>query len=173
MFGRKRREPEPAPITHPWSARLASARSTAETHAPDSAVLRGIDEVHDRLLDAEQDRERLGQALAQLDPAQSGRALKDALRATQERPGSVSDAHLAVLRERFDTVNRLQDRVDELGERIESTVIHVELLAVRTVEATALGGSTDQVDGRLAEPLEQLRVDVAALSAAHDELRTL
>ncbi len=172
MFGRrdKKAAPDPPTATYQWERQLADARATIAHEVPTSTLLARLDEVAVSLRDAEADRARVAAAVDRLDPERSSRELKDALRNEKQRPGSVGDARLAVLRDRHATINRLLDRRDALASQITTTVLDVEVLAAKTVEISALGGDVDQ---QLGEPLERLRIDVDALAAAHAELRAL
>ena len=168
---RKKEHPAPATAEAPWRSRVDEARALIRSSESPSwvdgsldEVDRSIDEIERGLLAAEADREKLAAAIAQLDPDRARRELKDALRS-----GAAAEDRLDMLRRRHDAVNDLMNRRERLGERIDTAVIDLELLAVRAVEAGTGASSRDSVD----EQLGRLRDDLRALETAHEELQDL
>ncbi len=115
------------------------------------------------LVEAEQDRANLGQAVAGLEPERVTAELKTALRSPGVDQGLVDS-----LRRRHETVNDLLNRLDALDQRVERTVADLETLAAR-VSVGAVGRGSE----RARQELEQLELDVEALAAAHREIEHL
>lgn len=139
------------------------------SNRPPAWVEDRLDAVETALLAAEDDRRRLTEAVEQLDPDRSSRELKDALRANHRRPGTIADERVALLRRRYDTVHQLLDRRDHLERRIDSSVVDLELLAVRSVELAATSGDRWGLD----DELDRLRIDLDALEQARAEIEHL
>ncbi|MFP5486731.1 MAG: hypothetical protein ACLGHQ_00290, partial [Acidimicrobiia bacterium] len=72
------------------------------------------------------------------------------------------------LRQRYETINRLHNRADELGVAIDRALTDIDVLAARSVE---LGNREDA--WRLDAAARRLDDDLTALERAHDELADL
>jgi hypothetical protein len=77
---------------------------------------------------------------------------------------------VATLRRRYETVNQLQNRLEDLRGRIDATVADLEHVAARSVELS-IGLRADA--SAVAGELERLHEDLTALELAHEELRDL
>lgn len=152
----------------PLFPRIEDARKVISRHAGSSAALVVLDDIERSLTTAVDDRERLEQVLTDLDPERATAELKAALR-SRSSPEDADTPEITSLRRRHDTINALQNRLDELSRRIERTFVDVETLAAQTAVASL--ASSD--DGGVAEQLRQLTDDAAALEAAHRELADL
>jgi hypothetical protein len=126
-----------------------------------------IGEVIAAIETAADDRQRVAAALERLDVEHTTRQLKVALREANARPSALADDDVARWRERYATVHRLTDRMEELDVRIAKAVRDIDAFAVRVVELA--------VDTDLRHPvdIDPLADDLQALEAAHDELHRL
>lgn len=167
---RRRDRSDPPPVS-PLQARIDQARALVHEHADDPTIDARIDAVEVAVAATSADIERLGTAIARLDPERSSRELKDALRSQHLRPGSVSDDHIATLRGRHEAINGLENRREDLAAGIERTIADLEALAARCVGLSLTRTGHDP--RRLHAELDRLRLDLAALEAAHDELGPL
>lgn len=150
------------------SQRIAAARSSIERHAPDSGALAVLDQIETDMAAARQDHTRLQATLADLDPDNATRALKDALRA-RPSPLTPDTPHVMSLRQRHHTVHALRNRLDELSADMERTLIDVDTLAAQSAAASVGVGA----DAALQEQLRLLTADAANLEAAHREIESL
>lgn len=161
---------EPRPVS-PQQMRIDQARALVREHAGDPAVEARIVDVEAAVAAATADLDRLRDAIARLGPERSLRELKDALRARQRRPGSVSEDHIGTLRSRHEAINGLENRREALEAGIERTIADLEALAARCVSLSLTRSGSDPRP--LHDELDRLRRDLAALEAAHDELGAL
>lgn len=134
---------------------------------PDTAAR--LDTVETALESAVADRARVAEALTKLDPERAARELKDALRRAQTSPGGPDDDHIATMRRRHETIHALRDRLEQIDRQIEKTLVDVEALAARSVGLAA----SPTTDSALGGDLDRLHADIAAIEAAHDEIRRL
>jgi hypothetical protein len=101
------------------------------------------------------------------------RASADALAEQGRSPYLADDAQIARLRERYDAINRLLDRHEELRLGIDRTLLDLDVLAATAVQRDSLDDLDDNDGGALSEQIEHLRIDLAALDAARAEVRLL
>lgn len=161
MFRRRTDRPEPA-----WRQRVAAARSLIDGQRPPSWILERLSAFERALEAAHDDRDRLAAGLAHLDADRSARELKDALRRSD--PSEGHRRLVASLRERYETIHRLHNRVDELEAAIDRALADIDVLAARSV---ALRAGDDE--WRLDATVQQLDDDLLALERAHAELADL
>ena len=102
--------------------------------------------------------------LQHLDVDEAAAALKRALR--RSTPGD--DALVRSLRERYESIHRVHNRVDELDRIVERALVDVEALAARSLD---LGARRDAWE--LDDAVQRLADDVLALERAHDEIADL
>ncbi len=150
----------PGGLAEPWRSRVGSARSAILGNRPGPMIEQQLAAVERSLVEAADDRARLEQATANLDPATATAELKAALRSGAAEP------LVASLRRKHETINDLLNRKEQLDSRIEATVTDLETLAVRT---STLGLRGDDGAKATAE-LDQLALDVELLAEAHREL---
>ena len=148
----------------PWHDRLDRARRLIEQHHGDAVTLHRIDDVERSLADSLDDQTRLREAIRSLDPARATAELKEALR---ERPNPTApDTPLIVtLRERHESINELQNRLELLEQQQEATLADLDSFAAQVV-----GQSTSTVARPFETELDRLRVDTEALRAARAEI---
>lgn len=163
MFRRRQvREPEPPE----WERRIRAARALVESQRPPDWIVVRLDAFHRAVAAAAADRDRLRSGLAQLDLERASRELKDAMR--NPRPGPDHERLVDSLRNRYESIHRLHDRVDELDAAIERALADIDALAARSVH---LGSREDA--WRIEETARRLDDDLTALERAHDELADL
>lgn len=150
-----------------WRRRLDAARAIAATATTTWLGDDAFDEIERVVAQAHDDLARLDLAIARLDPERTTRELKDALRAHTPGMAPDHDPVLTARRNRFGALQDLQDRREQMASEVEATLIDVETLAARAVQASL--GATRLDDLRL--ETDHLRLRVAALSAAHDEIQ--
>ncbi len=126
-------------------------------------------DVRRSVADALADRDRLHEVLRGLDPERAASELKAALRA-RARPDEPDSGHISALRRRYETAAALQNRLDELTDSIERTLVDVDTLVAESAVA-AIGSLGD--GGSIDDQVSRLRDDVSALAAAHQELADL
>lgn len=163
MFRRRQSE---EPSVPEWERRVRSARSLIEAQGPPSWIAARLDTFHRGLVAAVADRDRLRASLAQLDVDRAARELKDAMRERRSDPGH--ERLVESLRQRYESINRLHNRVEELDASIERALADIDVLAARSV---GLGRGEDA--WRLDESMRRLDDDLTALERAHDELADL
>lgn len=163
MF-RRRQGDEPTPPE--WERRIAAARSLIEAHHPPAWIEARLGAFHRSVAGAVADRDRLRGGVAQLDVDRAASELKDAMR--NRRPGAEHARLVDSLRQRYESINRLHNRVEELDAAIERALADIDVLAARAVEL----GSRDEA-WRLDETVRRLDDDLTALERAHDELADL
>ena len=149
-----------------WERRIVAARSLIEAQRPPDWILVRLDAFGRGVADAVADRDRLRGSLTHLDVDRAARELKDAIR--NRRPGTEHERLVESLRHRYETINRLHNRVDELGAAIERALADIDVLAARSL---GLGSRDDA--WRLDETVRRLDDDLTALERAHDELADL
>ena len=161
---RRRQGDEPA--RPEWEQRLLAARALIAAQHPPDWISGRLDVFHRGLADAVADRDRLRGSLTQLDVDRAARELKDAMR--NRRPGVEHERLVDSLRQRYETINSLHNRVEELDVVIERSLADVDVLAARSI---GLGSRDDA--WRLDETVRRLDDDLTALERAHDELADL
>lgn len=161
-----RRRPEAQPAPPEWEQRIRAARDLIDAQSPPAWLAARLEVFRTTVATSVGDLERLRSGLARLDPDRAGRELKDALR--RPRPLPEHDRLVESLRQRYDSINRLKNRVDELEAAIERALADLDALAARSV---GMGGR----DGawRLDETARLLDDDLTALEQAHVELADL
>lgn len=133
---------------------------------PPSWMVARLDALERALTAAERDHARLDAAAANLDPDRAASELKAALRTG--RPGDADGATVASLRARYEAINDVLNRRDDLRETIDRAIVDVELVAARSV---ALGADDER--WRLDGTVGRLVDDLTALELAHGELAEL
>lgn len=151
----------------PWQDRLERARSLIEQHHGDSSTLRRVDDVERSLLDSLEDQQRLRNAIAALGPEQATAELKQALRERPD-PTAPDTSLIRTLRDRHESINDLQNRLETLEQQQEATLADLDAVAAHVVEQ-----STSNVARPFASELERLRMDAEALRAARAEIEHL
>lgn len=149
-----------------WERRIVAARSLIEAQRPPAWIGARLEAFHQSVAAAVADRDRLRGSLTQLDVDRAARELKDAVR--NRRPGDEHDRLVASLRHRYESINRLHNRVEELDAAVERALADIDVLAARSV---VLAGRDDA--WRLDETVRRLDDDLTALERAHDELADL
>lgn len=160
---RRRQVDEPVPE---WEQRIRAARSLIEAQRPPDWLVARLDTFHRAVRDAVADRDRMHDSLGRLDLGRAASELKDAMR--NRRPGPEHERLVESLRQRYETINRLHNRAEELGVAIERALADIDVLAARSVE---LGNREDA--WRLDAVVRRLDDDLTALERAHDELADL
>jgi hypothetical protein len=135
-----------------------------DRNRPTAEVSHRLGAIERSLVEADADRDGLVTVLAQLDPERASADLKRALRT----PGTSEDL-VASLRRRHETVNDLLNRLGDLDQRVETTLVDLETLAARSAEVALLARGRDDTE----EHLARLDLDLAALAEAHRELADL
>lgn len=153
----------------PWKARVERARDLIRRHARDPVTEARLDSIESALEQASADRARLAAAVVELEPDRVARELKEALRTRPDPTGPDSPA-IATLRRRYESVHALENRLESLDARIDTTLVDLEAYAAAVVETSFRAGGGAEI---LAAQLEALNADAAALAAAHDELSSL
>ena len=170
-----RRSKSESPPPPEWEARFGAAASLLRTNVSAPWVEDRVAQVRQALLEADADEATLAASIEQLRPEATSRELKDALR-QQQLAGALADpaseARVRSLRERFDAVNGLLNRREELAAKKANALADFEVLAVRAIDVSSGSGEPTDDGDPLAEHLERLGDDLAALRAAHDELRS-
>lgn len=163
MFRRRRDEESALPD---WERRVRAARALIESQGPPTWILARLDAFHRAIAEAVADRDRLRVGLGGLDADRAARELKDALRSPQA--GEEHARLVASLRQRFESINDLHNRLGALDLTIERALADVDVLAARSV---GLGSREDA--WRLDVTARRLDDDLTALERAHDELADL
>ena len=163
MF-RRRQGSEPA--RPEWELRFDAARELIESQQPPVWLSSRLAELHSALVQAVADRDRLRASLERLDLERAGRELKDALRSG--RPGPEHDRLVESLRERYDSIHALHNRVEALGLAVDRALTDLDVLAAR-----AIGLSGRSESWLLDEWTRGLADDMTALERAHNELSDL
>lgn len=163
MFRRRQVEEPEIPE---WERRIGAARALIEAQRPPDWLLARLDAFHRAVADAVVDRDRLRESVLRLDPDRAADELKDAMR--DRRTGEEHARLVASLRQRYESINRLQNRADGLAAAIDRALADIDVLAARSVEL----GSRDDA-WRLDRDLRRLDDDLTALERAHDELADL
>ena len=161
---RRRQGDEPAPPE--WERRFRAARVLIETQRPPDWISERLDTFHRCVAAAVADRDRLRGSLTQLDVDRAARELKEAMRS--RRPDAEHQRLVDSLRQRYESINRLHNRVEELDAVIDRSLADVDVLAVRSIDL----GSRDDA-WRIDDTARRLDDDLSALERAHDELADL
>ena len=161
----RRRQGE-EPEVPEWEQRIASARALIEAQRPPAWIVARLDAFHGAVADAVSDRDRLRAGLSQLDVDRAARELKDALRSG--RPGVDHERLVDSLRQRYESINGLHNRVEALDGAIDRALADIDVLAARSI---GLGSREDA--WRLDDSARRLDDDLTALERAHDELADL
>lgn len=165
MLGRRRGPKETPP---PWKGRIDRARNLALSYDNSELTKLRLDEIEAALSQANQDKERLTDALAQLDPDRVAAELKGALRSRPD-PTAPDTPVIETLRRRYESVHTLRDRLDSLENRIEMSLIDIEACAAAIIDSS-LGAGGGAV---MRSHLDALHTDALSLAAAHDEIAAL
>lgn len=163
MFRRRHADDSEVPE---WERRIGAAKELIEAQGPPAWILTRLDSFHVAVADAVADRDRLRSSLGRLDLDGAARELKAALRSA-----GAGDEHarlVASLRQRYESINALHNRVESLDATIERALADVDVLAARAV---GLGSREDA--WRLDATARRLDDDLTALERAHDELADL
>jgi hypothetical protein len=173
VFRRKRDAQLTAPPPE-WRSRVDAAVAIIQSRPRPAWIDGRLNDLERALTDAQADVDRLGERIARLDPDQTSQDLKRALRDGQRRlPTESNDGgekRIAVLRQRYAAANEMMNYRRETQRRISDAVSDLELMAVQAErEELGLRGDTHALE----EHLEQLDIDLRALSAAHKELGSL
>lgn len=163
MFRRRQGD---EPTLPEWERRIVAARTLIEAQQPPSWIEARLDAFHRGVAAAVADRDRLRASATQLDVDRASRELKDAMR--DRRPGPDHERFVASLRQRYESINRLHNRVEELDAAVGRALADIDVLAARSIEL----GSRDEA-WRLDETARRLDDDLTALERAHDELADL
>lgn len=163
MFRRRQGE---EPTLPEWERRIVAARSLIEAQRPPAWIEARLDAFHRGVAGAVADRDRLRESLTRLDVDRASRELKDAIR--NRRPGVEHERLVESLRQRYESINRLHNRVEELDAAVERALADIDVLAARSID---LGSREDA--WRLDETVRRLDDDLTALERAHDELADL
>lgn len=163
MFRRRQGD---EPVLPEWERRIVAARSLIEAQRPPAWIEARLDAFHRGVAAAVADRDRLRESLSRLDVDRAAAELKDAMR--QPRPGPEHERLVGSLRQRYESINRLHNRVEELDAAVERALADIDVLAARSID---LGGREDA--WRLDETVRRLDDDLTALERAHDELADL
>ncbi len=158
------RKKPPAP---PWQQRFDRAKSLVLEHSADPAVGLRIDEVERSLLDSLDDQARLRSAIDTLAPAEAAAELKQALRERHD-PTAADTPLIRTLRERHESINDLQNRLESLEAQQESTLVDLDTLAAHLVQT-----SMSDIARPFEAEVDRLRADAELLRAAHAEIEHL
>lgn len=171
MFRRARPDP---PVPSPaWVQRVDRAIDLITDTSPPPWITERLVDLRSGLLAAEVECRRVAAAVDRLEPDRARREFKDALAEQRRSPYAADDARIARLRERYDAINKLLDRHDELRLGIDRTLLDLDVLAATAVQRYSLNDLDDNDEGALSEQIEHLRIDLAALDAARAEVRLL
>lgn len=157
-----KRRPEP-----PWQDRFDRAKHLIREHSTDSAIHLRIDQVEQSLIDSLDDQARLRTAIDTLDPAAATAELKQALR-ERNHPTAPDTPLIMTLRERHESINDLQNRLESLEAQQESTLVDLDTLAAHLVEA-----SMSDIARPFKAEVDRLQADAELLRAAHAEIAHL
>ena len=162
----KRRGAKPTPP--PWKGRVDRARQLILSYDSSELTELRLAEIETALLQASRDKERLTDALAQLDPDRVAAELKEALRSRSD-PTVPDTPVITTLRRRYESVHTLQDRLVSLENRIEVSLVDIEACAAAIIDSSlrAGGGAAARTH------LDALHADAVALAAAHDEVAAI
>ncbi len=172
---------------HPWSARVAAARqlivdalgvgsdgvgSDGVVAPAAGTVLDGVDRIDLALAEAAGDLQGLENAIEQLDERAATVQLKTALRARPD-PTAPDTPLIGSLRQRRHSFHTLVNRRRALLEDVEQSLTDLDTLAARCLEH-AHERRPDRFDrSALADEVQRLDQDLAALAEAHRELDRL
>ena len=159
----RRRAAEPSSPPPPWRDRFDRACELIESQRPPVWMSARLLELEQALIATEDDRQRLGAALAGLDVERAGAELKTALRSPD--PSAAHQRLVDSLRERYESMNQVVNRHADLGTTIERSLIDLELLAAKSVE---LGADAER--WALEQTVDRLTDDMHALELAHREI---
>ena len=159
------RAQEPPPPRH-WQGRLGSALALARQNVSDPGILRRLEEVEGALWNADRDRLALIETLNGLNPERASRELKDALRESFKNPSDANRSLAESLQLRHESINALQDRIEELDRTIDKTTADVEVLAASSARLALRPGSATGVE----QMMQDLTEDLEILSSVHEQL---
>lgn len=159
----RRRAQPPVP---PWKARLERARELVLEQRPPDFVVDRLDQLERALSTADEDRSRLRATLDRLDLDRAASELKAALRRQDTSPSH--SQLVASLRARYESINSLHNRVEDLDRATERALVDLDLIAAKSVEL----GSRDE-RWRLDEAVSRLADDLSALESARREVTDL
>lgn len=165
MMNHSRDQVPPPP--RQWQVRLNNALELVRRNVTDPGILRQLDDVEGAVWTADRDRIALTDTLAGLQPERAGRELKDALRQSFENPSEANTSLAQSLQLRHQSINALQDRIEELDRTIDKTTADVEALAASSAQL-ALRPTTSPALAD--EMMKHLAHDLEVLSQVHDDL---
>lgn len=166
MFRRK--PPAPAPTPPAWRERFERARSLIVAQQPPPWIVDRLVELDRLLVAAEDDHDRIGRAVADLDLDRATAELKSALRSQGPAPTPEQQRLLATLQARYESIHDLMNRQAAMRRTIDQTLADIDLLAVRSVE---LGARAER--WQLDETVARLGLEMTALEQARHELADL
>ena len=161
-----RRDQVPPPPRQ-WQIRLNTALELVRRNVTDPGILGQLDDVESAVWTADRDRIQLVETLTGLHPERASRELKEALRRNFESPSEANKSLAHSLRMRHQSINALQDRIEELDRTIDKTIADVEALAASSAQL-ALRPTTSP--GRADEMMKHLAHDLEILSQVHNDL---
>lgn len=158
---------DPPPPAAPWRARFDKASEMVRAHSTDASIQLRLDDVERSLTIATADEERLRTAIEALRPEEAAAELKEALRSRRD-PTAPDTPLIRTLRERYESISDLQNRLESLRAQQESTLVDLDTLAAHLVEA-----SLQDVARPFESEVDRLRADAEILRAAHAEIEHL
>ncbi|MEP1124866.1 MAG: hypothetical protein ABJH68_13365 [Ilumatobacter sp.] len=172
---RRTRQPDPvAPPPPKWQQRFDAAVTLIRSRPQPAWLDDRLTALQRALTNTHETRDRIDASIEQLGVDQSAAELKAALRERQRpRPGDDRqriDRRIDALRRRYDAVNDMANRRDEIEQQLLDTVADVELLAVEAVHSSTL--DTDPAH-HLDDHLQRLDTDLRALELARREIDAL
>ncbi len=171
---RRTRPTEPATPTPEWQQRFDAAIALIQSRPRPPWIDDRLAALQRALTDTHECLDRMDSSIEQLGLDRSATDLKAALRDRHmPRPGDDLrrvDRRIEALRRRYDAVNDMANRRDEIERQLLDTVTDVEVLAVEAVHSNAL--DTDP-SGHLDEQLRRLDTDLRALELARREVDAL
>lgn len=174
MVFRRKRDQQPIAPPPEWRSRFDDAVAIIRSRSRPGWIDDRLNDLERALVESQNDVDRLGDAIARLDPEQISRDLKQALRDEQRRLPTDSDGggdkRVAVMRHRYAVVNEMMNHRRETERRLADSISDLELLAVQAErDGIGLQGDTHALD----EHLQRLDLDLRALSMARKELGSL
>lgn len=164
----RRNPPAPPPSQPAWRERFERARSLVVAQQPPPWMVDRLAELDRLLVSAEDDHDRIGKAVAELDLDRATTELKSALRAQGPAPTPDQQRLVATMQARYESIHDLMNKQAAIRRTIDQTLADVDLLAVRSVE---LGARADR--WQLDETVARLGLEMTALEQARRELADL
>lgn len=174
MVFRRKRDQQPVAPPPEWRSRFDNAVAIIQSRPRPAWIDDRLNDLERALVEAQTDVDRLGDAIARLDPERISQDLKRALRDQQNRLPTDSndggDKRISVLRRRYEAVNDMLNHRRQTERRLADSVSDLELLAVQAErDRSGLHGDTDALN----EHVQRLDIDLRALSMAHKELGSM